>query len=179
MGWPSSIGPLAHRSKFLWYHIHSGYDIIVSMMSYSEYMWYHNFYDIIDCDLIQDIICAHIILICDIASQIFYHIWWVHKPMQPAPGPAFWPEFIPLQHNHYCTAHYSHQAAFYDLISGFLLWSASKYGAMQQGHGTVPVRRSLQCKFGLKRFTNWLPTHCRHLHPRRVSLGCFHGVVGG
>jgi hypothetical protein len=36
--------------------------------------------------------------------------------MQPAPGPAFWPGFIPLQHNHYCTAYCPLQAAFYGVI---------------------------------------------------------------
>ena len=64
--------------------------------------------------------------------------------MQPAPGPAFcqWPGFIPLQHNHYCKAHCPLQAAFYGVISAFLLRSASRYGAMQPGHCAVPVRCS-------------------------------------
>jgi hypothetical protein len=54
--------------------------------------------------------------------------------MQPAPGPAFWPGFIPFLHNHYCTAHCPLQAGFYCVISAFLWQSASKYGAMQPGH---------------------------------------------
>ncbi len=90
--------------------------------------------------------------------------------------------FIPLQNNHYCTARYPQQAAFDCSITAFLLWSASKYGAiiaaMQLWHCAVPFRRSLQCspgfEFGSKGFTNQSPTHCRRLpvHQRRVSLGC-------
>jgi hypothetical protein len=61
--------------------------------------------------------------------------------MQFAPGPAFWPGFIPLQHDHYGTAHCPQQAAFYGVKSVFLLQSASKYGTIQPGHCTVQVRR--------------------------------------
>jgi hypothetical protein len=78
--------------------------------------------------------------------------------MQPAPGPVFWPGFIPLQHNHYCTAYCPQQAAFYSVIITFLSQSASKYDAMQPGHCAVPVRRSHRCspdvEFGSKCFTN-------------------------
>jgi hypothetical protein len=91
-------------------------------------------------------------------------------PVQLAPEPAFWPGYIPFQHDHYCTAHCPLQAAFYCLISAFLLRSASKYGAMQPGHCAVPVLRSLRCspgvKFGFKRFTNRVQTHFRRLYQR-------------
>jgi hypothetical protein len=89
--------------------------------------------------------------------------------MQPAPGPGFWPGFILLQHDHYCTAHCPLlQAAFYGVISASLMQSASKYGPMQPGHCAVPVRRSLRCspgvQFGSKHFTNRVQTHHHRLH---------------
>ena len=77
--------------------------------------------------------------------HILYHIWWVHEPAQPAPGPAFRPGFIALQHDHYCTAHNLLQAAFYGSISASPLLAASKYGALRSGLGAVPVRCSLRC----------------------------------
>ncbi len=67
-------------------------------------------------------------------------------PTQPAP----WPGFIPLQYDHYCTAHCLLQAAFYCVISASLLWPASKYGAMQPRYCVVPVLRSLLCSSGFK-----------------------------
>ena len=91
----------------------------------------------------------------------------MHKP---APGPAFWPGFIPLQHDHYCTAHYPLQAALYGSISDFLLRAASKYGAMLSGHSAVPVLCSLRCgpgfEFGLKSFANQVKSqHSRQCPP--------------
>ncbi len=113
---------------------------------------------------------------------------WVHKHMQPTPAPAFsgWPGFIPLQHDHYCTAHYALQTAFYSSISAFLLQSASKYCSMQPGHClvTVPVLLCPGFEFGSKSLNDLSPTHCRRLHHwttrggvTGVCLGCFSGVV--
>ena len=100
---------------------------------------------------------------------ILYHIWWVHKP---APGPAFWPGFIPLQHDHYCTAHYPRHAALYGSISVFLLRAASKYDAMLSGHSAFPFRCSLRCgpgfEFGLKCFTNQVKNQHSRRHQRRL-----------
>jgi hypothetical protein len=57
---------------------------------------------------------------------------------------------------------------FSSVISAFLLWSASKYRAMQPVHCAVPVRRSPDVEFGLIRFTDrvQLETHCRRHHKR-------------
>jgi hypothetical protein len=96
----------------------------------------------------------------------------MNKPMQPAagpgPGPAFWPGFIPLQHDHY--EHLTVYCRQHSTAQSFLLWSASKYGAMQPRHCAVPFRRSLRCspdvEFGSIRFTNQVRTHRRRLHQK-------------
>jgi hypothetical protein len=102
-----------------------------------------------------------------------YHISWVNKPMQPAPGrPGLHSGLDSFPATR--TAHCPLQAAIYGVISAFLWRSASKYGNVQPGHCAVPVRsrRSLLCsqgvEFGSKRFTNQVQTqtHRRRLHQK-------------
>ena len=141
-------------------------------------MWYHSLYDIIDCDIVHDIIYMHIsYMILHLLYSIRYHIWWVNKPMQPAPACIHSASTL--------TAHCPLQAAFYGVISAFLWRSASKYCAMQPWHCTVPVRRSLLCspgvKFGSKHFTNRVQTtHRRRLHQRAsASVASFWSAAAG
>ena len=77
-----------------------------------------------------------------ILYMILYHIWWVHKP---APWSAFWPGFIQLQHDHYCTAHHPLQAAFYYSISAFPLLATSEYSAILSSTWGMALSRSYAC----------------------------------
>jgi len=92
--------------------------------------------------------------------------------MQPAPGPAFWPGFIPLQHNLaitivQLTVHCRHILGSNQCLSVAVCFQIRRYAARAL---PVPVRRSLQCslgvEFGSKRFTNRVQTYRCRLHQR-------------
>ena len=78
---------------------------------------------------------------------MLHHIWRVYEPARPAPGPAFLPGFIVLQHDRICQAHFPLQAEFYCSLSDSPLRAASKCRAMLCYAVTLrsgPVRRSIR-----------------------------------
>jgi hypothetical protein len=96
--------------------------------------------------------------------------------MQPALGPAFWPGFIPLQHNHYCTAYCPLQAAFYGVIcfryvaSALLGPGPGRSGAPRRPRASNSGRNALLIEHK--------PTTVASTR-ESVGLGCLLLVVGG